>query len=734
MNALKITVSSAAFLAVAALSPAAAAGESKGRPWTLEDILLVPKVNEIALSDDGRFALYAVEAADETAGRPRASVRIVDLTSRMQRELGRVDMAKSLKPIPGTRDWSALLDMGSGLQLYRISAAGSITPLMLSAAPLLVGRADLAVPVGGGTPPHRVGVLAYDWSPDGRWLWYTLLKAAPDVRQVRFDGDADQLRNRRRSSIAANVEYYLRDPDGQSHKVLTRPSNDRMAMHAGADILWRGDEIEFRIETPDGTAGGAFEVRAWDRRRMTMRTLANERDVQTLWILKGPRGGELSTEGFGDRPELIETVIGGKRRSYGPVGFTIGDLRSAGIQFSTDGRRVVLGTRSTSLPRYGLALLDRRGVRPIESAGSLTRCGFDSALTKAVCVEESMTRPPQLVRIDLSGGKIEPVASISPRHDEIAPLDAQPRIWINRDGYKASGYVVRPRGYKAGHRYPAIIVTHGGDADERFFDAANQWNYPVQLFAERGYVVLLINDPSPRQAEALEGAYRAWMRGSGPPGPEALQQLVFINGVHSFEDAISQLTKEGLVDADRVGIAGYSRGAQMVNVAVTQSTKFRAASSGDGGLLEPSGYATARDSYDAIYGGSPLGGHLDQYRRFAPSLNAPKICAAVLQQVAAASPSQFEFYDAMRAAGVPTQISYYPGKDPASDETHLFHIPANRLNAMRENIAWFDYWLLGKRDPDAPFPDRLTEWDRMAGEPRRHCGLPVPDQRPATPN
>src|SRR3546814_8892920 len=89
--------------------------------------------------------------------------------------------------------------------------------------------------------------------------------------------------------------------------------------------------------------------------------------------------------------------------------------------------------------------------------------------------------------------------------------------------------------------------------------------------------------------------------------------------------------------------------------------------------------------------------HFEQYRRFAPSLNARKVCTPVLQQVAAASPSQAELFEALRAAKVPTQLTYYPGASAASDETHIFHIPANRMLAMRENIAWFDYWLRGKR-------------------------------------
>src|SRR5690606_18670865 len=164
----------------------------------------------------------------------------------------------------------------------------------------------------------------------------------------------------------------------------------------------------------------------------------------------------------------------------------------------------------------------------------------------------------------------------SPRHEEIAPLAIHPRRWTNRLGYEANGYVVLPRGYEPGRRYPAIIVTHGSDADERFAYIGFQWEYPVQMLAERGYVVLLMNDPRPRQSARLYAAYEAWMRGEGPPEPAEVQRLVWLNGVYSFEDAVKEMVAEGLVDPERVGIAGYSRGSQMVNVTLTNSTMFRA--------------------------------------------------------------------------------------------------------------------------------------------------------------
>ena len=172
LNSHKTGLFAAAFLAAAALSPASPAGERKGRPWTFEDILLVPEVNELALSANGRFAIYATETADAEAKRSRAQIRIVNIGARTQRSIESADIARSFKNIPGTEDWSALLDIGEGLQLYRISTDGKISTVVKNRELVSVGKADLSVAMGGGTSPHEIGILAYDWSPDGQWLWY----------------------------------------------------------------------------------------------------------------------------------------------------------------------------------------------------------------------------------------------------------------------------------------------------------------------------------------------------------------------------------------------------------------------------------------------------------------------------------------------------------------------------------------------------------------------------------
>src|SRR3546814_16364930 len=111
------------------------------------------------------------------------------------------------------------------------------------------------------------------------------------------------------------------------------------------------------------------------------------------------------------------------------------------------------------------------------------------------------------------------------------------------------------------------------------------------------------------------------MIGSGGPGtlgPERLRERIWLNGVYSFEDAIAELTSEGIDDPDRIGIAGYSRGSQMVNVAMTHSDILRHAASGDGNSLETASYSAPKDRYHAVFVVHPSGNSLNSYRPLAP--------------------------------------------------------------------------------------------------------------------
>lgn len=708
-----------ALLGAALVLPTAAAEQP--RHWTLEDQLTVPDLRTLAIAADGKGAAYVVRIADPASDKTVAVLRQVDLTRGTTRELLRAGWIEDVRRIPGTADWSARIDKGEGVQLYRVTPTGTVAPIVVHRATAVLGDTEGATYLSQGHAPLPTGVRSYSWSPDGQWLWYVVLDATPFERTIRYDADVVGERAKRRSPGNGTASIFLRGPGGEPKLLARRPHGDIATFFGRSFVTWAKDAVQYDVMETDADG---------PQRTVTMEValptgIQREADGKTnrgYWRLTGPRGGTLSSEGFGMTRDLVEAVPGGQKHVYGRFPFSVGDGRAAGGFTSADGKRAVAGFRTLDNPRFGLVVLDRRGVRAIGGNLSLNNCDFTASLDEAVCMAQSQTKPPAVVHVDVATGNIRRIAPVAPVHEAIAPLQTEPRTWINRNGYKATGYIIWPRNYTKGARYPAIVITHGTDADERFANQENQWEYPAQLFAERGYVVLLVNVNFSTQSAEFRKIYDTWVNETKDLPPKTVQDAIWLNDTASFEDAVGELVGAGIVDPAQVGIAGYSRGSQSVNVTMTQSRMFRAASSGDGGYLEPAFYPSLTASYDTVYGGPPTDpAALPNYLRLAPSLRGEHACGAMLLQMASPHPPSIDIFTSFRAAGVPAQISLYPGENASSDETHIFHIPSNRLKAMQENIAWFDYWLLGKRDPTSPLAGRYAGWDKMREAAPRVC-------------
>jgi len=700
--------------------------DDPSRRWTPEDIVSVPKVISMALSYDGAELAYLERTVDIAGNRTLLVLYRLDLASGIRTEIARANAADQLEAIAGKRAWNVLLDLGDGQQLYQIDSGASARLVLASEAQVTVGQAEGNLFAVSSLAPHRVGILAYDWSPDRRWLWYAALKPGPSHTRVQFDSEVTAQKHRRRAPVPAVVELRLRSSSGDDTLIATRPTSDRLAFYLGATVRWGEDGLRYFVETTSGIKSDESEAFDLKFASLVSTSAGTLPGLPSVDYLKGPHGGQLASEGTGASLDLVETGPDGTKHRYGTYGFYIGDPRSAASWRSEDGKRLVLGVRTTTHPRYGLAVVSKAGVRTILPEKSLSRCDFRADLSWGICVAESLNQPPRFVRVEPGSGRITKVLALSARHEAITPLKITAHQWKNRADHIATGFIVWPRDYKKGQQYPAILVTHGSDADERFADQDLQWDFPVQAWAERGYVVVLINDPSPRLNPDLMAGYAQWRSGKGPLSPAKVQDSAWIDVVHMLEDVVSQLVSDGLVDRSRVGIAGYSRGSQITNVAVTQSSLFRAASSGDGSFLEPSAWSQVMRSYTAIFGGPPAEPFLKNYRRLSPSLRADHVCAAVLQQMATPLAGAIDFHMSLRAARVPSQISLYPGETTATDETHLFHIPSNRLAAMRENLAWFDFWLRDVEQTDGSSAGRTGHWIGMARDRSATCpALPV---------
>ncbi|HST01504.1 MAG TPA: prolyl oligopeptidase family serine peptidase, partial [Usitatibacter sp.] len=283
------------------------------------------------------------------------------------------------------------------------------------------------------------------------------------------------------------------------------------------------------------------------------------------------------------------------------------------------------------------------------------------------------------------------------------------KVWPNKYGTEGDGYVTYPRNYKPGTKLPVMVVTHGSDAGNRFAYDGFQWEYPVQVFAEHGYLVLSVNEPAitPRNRAAMD----AWAKLSSNVAADQMQFAAAYEAVATMEAALQWAIDEGLADPSKAGIAGYSRGSHVVKFVLSQSRLFKAGSGGDAAWFSASSYwdGISRNLYLSIFGGSPFDPKsLDNYRKLSPSFRTHDFSGPLLQEFTVRSAySGVELDTLLREAGIPTELVFY------LDETHIPWHPKRRASSMRLNFDWFNFWLLGSEDAAPEKAAQYARWRAM---------------------
>jgi dipeptidyl aminopeptidase/acylaminoacyl peptidase len=272
---------------------------------------------------------------------------------------------------------------------------------------------------------------------------------------------------------------------------------------------------------------------------------------------------------------------------------------------------------------------------------------------------------------------------------------------MNDQGVECFGDLVYPPDFQPGRRYPLIVVQYesrgflrGGTGDE----------YPIQIFAREGYLVLSIQRPrSPLFGKGLSTTERQRQQNEG-----FLERRSILSAI---ETKVKQLIDTGLADPQRIGITGLSDGSTTVQYAALHSSLFSAASV-SGCCWEPSQTWLLGPSLQNTYQGfgwprSPQ----DKPAMWADislSRNADRVTFPLLFQAADGEYLMaLEAVSALREAGSPVDLFVYP------DELHIKRHPAHRAGVYQRNLLWFDFWLRGKKppagDPRAAEVDRWTQ-------------------------
>jgi dipeptidyl aminopeptidase/acylaminoacyl peptidase len=177
-------------------------------------------------------------------------------------------------------------------------------------------------------------------------------------------------------------------------------------------------------------------------------------------------------------------------------------------------------------------------VRPLfrVTSGCYTRLAIPPKASQTLLLAnwESAISPPEIVRIELSGGH----SSLTEfNRERAAQLDWQPlrEFWFtSRKGKQIHNWIALPPAFDESKKYPLLVLMHGGPHSmwrDPFF---LRWNY--HLLAAPGYVVLMTNYTGStgfgeQFAQAIQGdPFRGPAEEINQAADEAIRRFPFIDG------------------------------------------------------------------------------------------------------------------------------------------------------------------------------------------------------------
>jgi dipeptidyl aminopeptidase/acylaminoacyl peptidase len=165
---------------------------------------------------------------------------------------------------------------------------------------------------------------------------------------------------------------------------------------------------------------------------------------------------------------------------------------------------------------------------------------------------------------------------------------------------------------------------------------------------------------------------------------------------------VDYVLDQGIADADKLGVGGWSYGGISTNFIITQTTRFKGAITGASEVLYAANYG--HDHYQRLWEyelGLPWENRA-LYDKLSPFYKVTSITTPTLimggeidWNVPVINSEQL--YQALKRVGkVPTELVVYPG------EYHGFTTPSHIKDRLERYLAWYAHYVKGDATPATP--------------------------------
>ena len=598
---------------------------------TPTEALSYVRAGDLHFSPDGRRLAY-VAISYRWDWQPH--LRVLDTASGSERELTPAGKSeRSPEWSPDGKSLAFLSNRGRATQIYAM--AGNGDPVALTA--------------------RRNGVQGFRWSPDGKSIAY--LAQADDAPS---SDNGPQVADRE-SDLA---HFWVLD----------------MATKSARELPLKG----MRIDEGQWQDGGHILVVATDKP-------ASEENTDAVYRISTETG---APELFAKPPQPFEGLIvspDGKRFA----------LRST----STDGpfaRNLFIGTGNTDLHRMSrlpdLTVAEVKwpepatvwvrvndgftnriwkapaGDMPVEVKLPLSVASFDVARDGEIAfVGEDFAHLPEIWLRD-SKGRIRQISHLQSGTAQIPLAPATIFRTKSFDGMPIEAALLKPPAADNNGKFPLVLLVHGGPASN--FSEGYGWEVAWgQMLASHGYEVLMVN---PRGSNGYSEDFAKANRGDWGGGD-----------YRDLTAVLDAVIARGETDPDRLGIGGWSYGAEMSEWAITQSNRFKAAVAGAGVFDQQAEFETENHpADDEWYFGTPWE-HPDVFARNSPAsfirkAHTPTLILDGEEDENNPVGQSKGLYRALKHFGVETEMVLYPG------EGHSPRKGSYNIDMFTRILDWYD--------------------------------------------
>jgi dipeptidyl aminopeptidase/acylaminoacyl peptidase len=647
---------------------------------TPDDLVKMVRVGAPVVSPDGAWVAYTVSKVDAKEDKNSSQLWMVSWDGKQDVQL------TFSKDGAGDPQWSPdgkYLSFTSGREAAGPDAAKGSQVWLLDRR--------------GGEAQQLTNVKqeleGYKWSPDSKTLLLTL--------QERDEPLEDKGKPEKPKPIVIDRYHYKEDRVGflsekQPHLYLFDVATKKLTKLTNGPVDGAGSyEEEGGTWSPDGTM-----VAFVSNQSKPDPDRVDNPDVFVVEAKAGSAPRQLTTFAGTDSGPLAFTKDSKEiiYRQGTAEHYSIYDLKQMAVVPVTGGAPKMLAPKldewvgAPVLAPGGRAVLtevpeDREewvGEIPLDGSGKVKRLtegsgaagGLNEAGGHVALLWSTDATPGEIYALD--GGKLRKLTG----HNDawLATVEVAPTENIEaktKDGNDAHGLLTMPVGYVAGTKAPMILFIHGGPTaqDQHGFDVSRQ------MFAAHGYAVLHVNyRGSTGRGQAYSMAINAdW-------GDKEVIDLLAVT-----DAAVAT----GKIDADKMGVGGWSYGGILTDYTIASTTRFKAASSGAGmgNLLGFYGIDQYILQYQDELG--PPWKNLDLYVKLSyPFLHADRIKTPTLfmggdKDFNVPVEGGEQMYQALRAVGTPAELIVYPG------QFHGFTRPSFIKERYEAWFGWYDKWVLG---------------------------------------